>query len=429
MKNLKYLLVVLIICAACNEKKTESEKPEILLLATGDQSSGSTYFTKDESGNPVLCWTGRSVGDSTSRLEFAFYDRAGKRFNRKGTVSPSAGAVNSSESTNKIAFKSDGTMVAVFGRAFKNEKNPFAGAIYYASSNDNGKSWSKEAFLHRSDTSHAYGRGFFDLARLENGELAAVWLDGRFGKSIKGLALFFAKTGKGEGFGADSCLYKGTCECCRTGLITGPTGDIYIAFRDILQPVDLNATEVRDVGYLVSSNEGATFSPLMLVSSDGWKINGCPHSGPSLSMGQNGLSAVWFTGGDSRGIYYARNSGGNSDFRPRILLSKTGRHPQLLTLPNGKQAVVCEEGEEEEMSMNHGMEGAPEKNHAALSETHAKIVLRILNDGRVEKEIPVTDGKYLDHNAVITTTPDGLLMAWTREENGIRSIYYTLYKI
>lgn len=122
MKNLKYLLLVLIICAACNEKKTESEKPEILLLATGDQSSGSTYFTKDESGNPVLCWTGRSVGDSTSRLEFAFYDRAGKRFNRKGTVSPTAGAVNSSESTNKIAFKSDGTMVAVLAGRLKMRK-------------------------------------------------------------------------------------------------------------------------------------------------------------------------------------------------------------------------------------------------------------------------------------------------------------------
>ncbi len=42
--------------------------------------------------------------------------------------------------------------MAIFGKRFEKEKNPYAGAIYYTLSNDGGKNWTDNQFLH-SDTS------------------------------------------------------------------------------------------------------------------------------------------------------------------------------------------------------------------------------------------------------------------------------------
>src|SRR5690606_35433425 len=110
--------------------------------------------------------------------------------------------------------------------------NKNAGAIYYCTSTDNGTHWSAPRFLH-TDTSRSYGRSFFDVAKLADGEVGAIWLDGRLGNQEKGLALFFARTESGKGFGRDTCLDKNTCECCRTEIITDGMGRIHMAYRSI----------------------------------------------------------------------------------------------------------------------------------------------------------------------------------------------------
>src|SRR3546814_9076857 len=106
-------------------------------------------------------------------------------------------------------------LIAMFGKRFDDPENRFAGAIQYSVSNNQGKTWSSPHYLH-SDTSHNYGRGFFDMAVLPDGEAAAIWLDGRFGEADTGSALFFACTSPGGGFGPDKMIAKSTCECCRT---------------------------------------------------------------------------------------------------------------------------------------------------------------------------------------------------------------------
>lgn len=420
IKILRFLTVGLVFLISCGEKQTA--EIEIKQLETQTNAT-NVYFTKDNNDNPVLCWTAKTQNDSAFKLQYAFFDAKNNQFTAEETVLPSVGCSNSSESANKIIFKKDGTMVAVFGKPFKNEKNRFAGAIYYSLSFDSGKTWSSPAFIHSTDTSHSFGRGFFDLAKNNEGEIVSVWLDGRFGKSIKGSALYFAQTTKGAGFSKDSCLYKGTCECCRTGLITDEKGNMYIAFRYIWEPnISLKSEEVRDIAFIYSGNNGKTFSPPKLISNDGWKLNGCPHTGPSLSLVNNNLSVAWFTSGDGKGINYTVNKGRDSEFQHKTLITATGRHPQMVTLKDGRQAIVCEETHIlQEKEPSHGK--MPMHHNHSVSE--AKIVLRILNNGNVEKEIILTDGKYRDHNAVITPLNDGLLVAWSREENGNPKIYYT----
>ncbi|WP_432712598.1 hypothetical protein [Pedobacter sp.] len=398
------------ILPSCKEKQ---DAPEIQLLSTGENEALGAYFTKDHRGNAVLCWSEKSAADSLYCLKYAIYNAEKESFELPVTVAGSIGLSTAAESMGKIAFKGDGTVMAIFGKRFTKEKNPYAGATYYTFSTDEGKSWTKAAFLH-SDTSHTVGRSFFDLTTLKDGEMAAVWLDGRYGKSIKGSALFFARTAKGKGFAADVCIDKGTCECCRTNLVSDTQGNLHLAYRKILYSRDLMGKQVRDMVYSTSKDNGLSFSKAIPISNDNWQIEGCPHSGPSLALTDKSVQSVWFTAGGVPGIYFTEAQL-DSTFKKRTLLSAEGRHPQMKTLPEGKMAVVYEEnmGAVPEHSMHHQNAGM------------AKIVLSLIDKGQARERISLTDGQYADHHAVLIPLKKGLLVAWIREMHGQSKIYFS----
>jgi hypothetical protein len=424
MKNkLTALIVVLLLLmswSACRQPSVPMEP--VAINTTGSQALGA-YFTKDHPGNPVLCWTEKENAESPYQLKYAVYDSLKKAFSAPVTVLGSAGCSTAAESMAKVAFKADGTVMAVFGKRFEQEKNPFAGAIYYTSSADGGKTWAKESFLH-TDTAHHYGRSFFDITTLADGELAAVWLDGRFAKTIKGSSLFFARTEKGKGFVQERCLDQGTCECCRTSFIKDDAGNLHIAYRSIMSSSVLSEKKVRDMAYLYSGDQGKTFAPVKTISNDNWEIDGCPHSGPSLVSTTKSIHALWYTAGGAPGIYYTSADQGAA-FKKRRLVTATGRHPQMSKLNNGQLALVFEDVLQE-APMGHaggkhkmaGMQHAP----AGM----AKIMLELRGAGAEGKAIAVTDGRFADHHAVLTPVGEQLLVAWIRDEgHGAAKVYYT----
>lgn len=419
-KIITILFTGFIFLTACKQKQ---DKSAISTLNTDGIAVGP-YLTQDNKGNPVLCWSEQDGKDSLYRLKYASYNEQNNRFGNPVTVPASSGISTSAESMGKIAFKADGTIIAVYSKRFLNEKNPYAGAIYYSSSTDDGNTWSSSQFLH-SDTTHNYGRSFFDITTLKDGELAAIWLDGRYGKNIKGSALFFNRTSKGNGFGIDTCLEKGTCECCRTEILTDKSGNIHLAYRNITFPTELSDKQVRDMGYKLSTNNGKTFSAVKTISNDNWQIDGCPHSGPSLAITKDGINAVWFTAGGGSGIYNATsNKSGNFD--KRRLITPKGRHPQLISLANDQLVMVCEELKDEQedkpMKMNHSHGGMTMSHGPAVN---SKIVLRTLAQRKEGRIMSITDGQQPDHHAVIIPINNGALIAWVREKNGRSEICYT----
>lgn len=418
-KILLTCFTALIFLASCKNKDAASN--EVVLETTGIQAVGP-YLTHDQKGVPVLCWTEQSK-DSLYQLKYARYDVQKNRFSTAIAIPASIGSNTSAESMGKVAFKADGTVIALFSKRFPREKNPYAGAIYYSMSVDDGRSWSVAKFLH-ADTAHTYGRSFFDVTRLKNGELAAIWLDGRFGKAIKGSALFFNQTVKGEGFGVDTCLDKGTCECCRTAILADGAGNIHLAYRSITFPSALADKQVRDMVYKVSADQGKTFSGSKPISKDNWEINGCPHSGPSLAVVKNTVHAVWFTAGGTPGLYTTDAIGIGSDFNKRRTVTTAGRHPQLLALENGKLLMVAEESIDvpEAMHMNHS-HGSMKMSHEQA--VRARITLRTLAAGKPDEVRQLTDGKSADNHAVLGAVGNELLVAWVREEKNMSKIYYT----
>jgi len=423
MKKIIYVMgIALFLFGAC--QNGQEEIPQLINKA-GTKAVGP-YFSADNQGNPVLCWTEQNTEDSLYRLKYAVYDAHKSAFGPSVTVATSAGCSIAAESMGKVAFKSDGTVVAVFSKRFPNQPNPYAGAIYYSVSTDKGKNWSAATYLH-SDTTHAYGRSFFDVAVLKDGELAAIWLDGRFGKHIKGSALFFARTEKSTGFGQDTCLEKGTCECCRTDILTDTAGNIHLAYRDIMFPSALSEKQVRDMVYKVSTDQGRTFSPAMPISKDNWEIEGCPHSGPSLTAVGNTLHALWFTAGGGAGLYYCATKVGSGKFSNRSLISAEGRHPQMVSLKDGRLAMVFEEtttsetpNSQHEMKMEHS-KGSMKMSHGPASS--AKIVLA-LRDAKGEQQLSaLSAGDFADNHAVLQEASGQLLVAWVREIHGGSNIY------
>ena len=387
----------------------------ILSIPTKSAEAISPFLSTDEQGEAVLCWTEKDPKDSLFSVKYSHYNSSEGTFGPVITVAGSEGAQTGAESMNKVAFKSDGTVIAVFGKKFLGEKNRFAGAIYYTVSTDKGRSWSKPEFLH-SDTAHHYGRSFFDVATLKNGEVGAVWLDGRFGKSEEGSAIFFNSTTKGQGFGTDRLIEKGTCECCRTDLQVDPEGNLHLAYRKILFPDELMGKQVRDMVYTTSKDNCQTFSPFKLISKDNWAIEGCPHTGPSLAVSDKKAGAIWFSAGGAPGLYFTQLAQ-QEKFAPRKMISSAGRHPQMLSLADSRLVTVWEEGATDHSSGGgHGGHG---------TSSASQVVVNLIKDGEIEKNLFRSDGTFADHHAVFTAVKGGVILAWIRDENNRSGINYT----
>ena len=324
----------------------EQESTETVVTVFTQRNAVAPYFTTDATGKPVLCWT--ATDDSV--LYYGVYDRYSGTFGTPVAVPPSKGTTGHGESMNKVAFRGDGTVVAVFERRHPTEKNKYAGSILYAQSFDNGASWTKAECVH-SDTLKGNSRSFFDVVMLPDGEVGAVWLDGRLRLGSEGSSLFFARTKGHEGFQQDQQIGETVCQCCRTDISTDPNGNVHVVYRDI------EATpggSVRDFMHIISTDSGKTFSAPRAVSNDNWIVDGCPHTGASMAVSDGRLEVVWFTAGGRPGLYYSFSLDDGKTFAPRELISENARHPQMVSA-NGWAAIVVEESEQgNSVAVSHG---------------------------------------------------------------------------
>ncbi|PPL03520.1 sialidase family protein [Parapedobacter indicus] len=419
---------------ACSSQPPPNEESPKTLAITQGHSATAPYFTCDNEGNPVLCWTEKIDTDGTYQLAFAKYDTASGDFGTPITVTGSEGISTSPESMGKIAFKDDGTIVAVFAKPFLREKSPFAGAIYYSISSDQGVSWSPPDFLH-SDTAHHYGRNFFDIARLNNGEIGAVWLDGR-DKSIEGSTLYFATTAPDSGFVSETALHRGTCECCRTDLLVDRDGSIHVAYRSLMYPSALFGEQARDMAYIHSEDNGRTFSPEATISADNWAIRACPHTGPTLASENGRIHTVWFTAGGTPGLYYTHNASGGNRFNERQLLTTTGSHPQSLALGTDTVLVAYEDRPMPPAthSTGHGgthrdLHGHDHHENAPDIGMRSHILIHPIINGYPAAPIAISSNDAYNHHPVMTKVNEGGLIAWVCEENNSTAIVYKQVKL
>jgi hypothetical protein len=222
----------------------------------------------------------------------------------------------------RIAVDPKGGVVVTFA-IFQDKR--FNGRAFSARSSDNGASFTRPQPITADTTSQRFETVAIDPA----GRVFAAWLDKRnvapsvaAGHPYPGAALAYAWSDDGAAFGNTSIALDNTCECCRLGIAFAGPGRPVIAFRNIFDG------SIRDHA-VVAFKDAATPGPLRRVSVDDWKIEACPHQGPSLAIAPDGSEHVaWFTDGAARkGLFYARADSAEAAFGPPRALSSPDRQP------------------------------------------------------------------------------------------------------
>jgi hypothetical protein len=160
--------------------------------------------------------------------------------------------------------------------------------LRFARSMDWGKSFSKSVEVEPSDKS---GQGFFTMAVAPDGAVFVAWLGRDRGQAGSGSsALYLARSANhGQSFEKSAKIATRVCPCCRPSIAFDSSKHVYITWRGVLDG------DVRDMLLAASNDNGVSFAPAARVASDGWQINGCPHSGASLAVENGRLFISWHT--------------------------------------------------------------------------------------------------------------------------------------
>jgi hypothetical protein len=299
----------------------------------------STHLTTDHQGNLVLSWVKQNHPEAPGVLQFAVSRDQGRSFGQAVTVPLSRGASSAhGESPPKIAFKKDGTILALFRMDEPAENNPYGGDVYLTTSPDGGKTWSAKQSV---GGEKGRSRSFFDLQTLPSGEVGALWLEGRGPHEPKeaGSTIRFAATTPGQAFGKSVVVSASVCQCCRVKLYVDEKKQIHAVFRKIF------ADGARDMAHSFSIDQGRTFSEPRNISPDKWVIDGCPHVGPDMVAVGSTLHFTWFTMGGKGDVYTTSSSDNGRTFAPRSTVAQSDRasHPSLAAFPGNSLLFAWDE--------------------------------------------------------------------------------------
>jgi hypothetical protein len=167
----------------------------------------------------------------------------------------------------------------------------FTGDIRFARSLDGGKTWSAPTVVHRDRQliTHRFESMLVDAA----GRVWVAWIDKR-----SGVGIYYAYSDdRGASWRGDFKLADSSCECCRIALAADAQGRVAAMWRHVFEPSERD----HAFAFLGSSQPSR-------VTFDRWRIDACPHHGPSLAFAADGTRhAVWFNQVNSEGrAFYGR---------------------------------------------------------------------------------------------------------------------------
>lgn len=203
------------------------------------------------------------------------------------------------ENRPKLAFTPQGSLVVTWTHPLS---KPYSGEIRLARSTDQ-QTFSSPMTVHqdRQEITHR----FDSLLVTQEGRVIVSWIDKRdlemakSGKqTYRGAAIYAAiSSDDGQHFDREFKLADHSCECCRIAVANAPDGSAQLLWRHVFAPNE------RDHALIRVDREGKP-GAMRRATFDHWKIDACPHHGPSLSIdGRGRRHAVWFNEGK---VYYGR---------------------------------------------------------------------------------------------------------------------------
>jgi hypothetical protein len=212
-------------------------------------------------------------------------------------------------------------------------------AYYVATSADGGLTFSEPIRAHGAG---AVKPGFTGMSVAPDGSILCAWLDGRTHGQRPYAGV---KSIHSDGFEPEQLVFegpdgKGVCPCCDVAVAQSPDKTRFVAFRN-------NDSGNRDIVVSRSRPGDGRFSAPSPVAPDHWKLDGCPHDGPSLAVESDRLHLVWMDAHSGKNrVYVASSPSSDLAFAPRELApGSTGAqgHPKLASSASRRLIVVWDE--------------------------------------------------------------------------------------
>jgi hypothetical protein len=300
-------------------------------------------------------------------------------------------------------------------------KDSWGGSVRFARSPAQSPAFSPALTINDDRLPVSYA-GFQTMAVGSDGTIYIVWLDGREGVSgvqrhaVRGAdgihqvaetsGVYIARsTDQGRTFSKNILIARHICPCCRPSI--GFVGDrIVVGFRMV------ESGDIRDMHVAMSSDKGRTWSAPTLVARDGWKINGCPHVGPSIAAVGSTLYVAWMTAASGEAVInVARSTDGGKTFSTVRGVSATtvgATHPMLAANPE-RAALV--------------FEARPKAGHAGMK---ARVYYReFFADGSMSELSSVSPGQADASYPSVSFDNDAVLVSWTQSERAGMASYVT----
>lgn len=183
----------------------------------------------------------------------------------------------------RIAVSGNAVCISVIGG--KQGKGKDGDVLLYRST-DKGNSWEEPVIV--NDAPDSAREGLHSMAASPKGELACVWLDLRNKKTE-----VFASTSNdaGKSWSKNVLVYRSpsgsVCECCHPSVAYAPDGVLHVMWRN-------SVAGKRDMYHCVSRDRGQSFGKAQKLGAGSWPIDHCPMDGGSLALLADGkLVTAW----------------------------------------------------------------------------------------------------------------------------------------
>lgn len=243
-------------------------------------NSATPSLARAQDGNVYVSWT-TSTEDGQHALSISRFDRNTKGWHAPVQIARGANWFINWADNATVTTGLRGRVAAVW--YVLNEDSGYHAVV--STSTDHGQTWTSPQPL----STESNGTEFVSFAPMLNGSWLAVWLDNRARERSGSMQLRSRIIDSDD---PDTLIDARVCDCCPINTLVLPNGSVLTAYRD------RSDDEVRDIAY--QSFSRGEWSEATAPAQDGWKIEGCPVNGASLSRRSGHVATAWFTGANDK---------------------------------------------------------------------------------------------------------------------------------
>ena len=253
--------------------------------------------------------------------------------------------------------------------------------------------------------------GFASLGVAPDGDVYAVWLDGRNPPEMHGtFSVYLARsTDRGASFKPNVLVSRGACPCCRPKVALGTGGAVYVIWRKVFHG------NVRDMVVSASNDAGETFAAPVRVAEDNWKINGCPESGATALVAGHRLYVAWMTETTPQqaGVKLTWSDDGAKSFAPPVLVSKG--------LLDANHPVLSASGDSDTVLVFQARDAGESQNWSPQS----PYLVEIDAAGKTSLPAKIPAGASVSYPTVVSGSAGRVFFAWNQSGNGGANIFFS----